>query len=290
MSFLLKNENKWLLNPHLKSQTPEKGTLERKVNKKIIKTNNKKAQVTIFIILAILIVALIAGFFLLRNKFVPDIQQRNEKNPEYILRTCIEKDLGNLIEKISLQGGYVNPNLAHELDGKNISYLCYTQNLYVKCINQEPMLINHLQEEIKINIDGELEACFNKLKTDFEKDAYSVEMGVMIFYVELIPGKINLKIDRNLNIQKGSENLKYENYEIKQSTKLYDLAILAQEIAGQEAEYCNFESVGFMTMYPKFSIDKKELGDLTRIYILKEKKSKEEFKFAIRSCVMPGGL
>jgi hypothetical protein len=70
----------------------------------------------------------------------------------------------------------------------------------------------------------------------------------------------------------------------------YDLSKIAIEIASQESKYCNFEILGFMLLYPQYSIDKFRTHDSNSVYTIREIASNKEFIFAIRSCPMPGGV
>jgi len=73
-------------------------------------------------------------------------------------------------------------------------------------------------------------------------------------------------------------------------SRFYDLALVVQEIVNQEARFCHFENLGFMVFYPKFNIERFRTGDGTLIYTAKHIETQEEFKFALRGCVIPPGF
>jgi len=62
------------------------------------------------------------------------------------------------------------------------------------------------------------------------------------------------------------------------------------EIVNQEARFCYAEISGIMLAYPEFSISLTKTDDLSKIYVVENKKSKEVFRFAVRSCAIPPGL
>ena len=62
---------------------------------------------------------------------------------------------------------------------------------------------------------------------------------------------------------------------------------LSEQIVNKEAKTCDFEFLGYMLLYPEYKIDKFQTKDLSEIYIIKHKKSNEEFRFALRGCVPP---
>jgi hypothetical protein len=257
----------------------------------------KKGQVTIFIIIAIVIVSAIASFFLFKgNVLNPEIGESPEKNPGSFLSTCMEEKIRETVSKISSQGGYIsNPlNKTFKFDGENsftdISYLCYTSNYYIPCVNQEPMLIHHLKSEIKNYISEDVGKCFDRLTSSLSNQGFTVDAKYKDFEVELTEGKIALNVDAELTLTKTGETSSYTELKIITLSKFYDTAMVVQEIVSQEAKYCNFEYLGYMTLYPQWEIDKFRTSDSIVIYTVKNKDSADKFKFAIRSCAIRPGI
>ncbi len=125
----------------------------------------KKGQVTIFIIIAIIIVA--AG--VLVYSFYPQIKSSlggGIKNPQAFIQECIEDELEETVELVSLQGGDFNPKFFSTFDGIKIKNLCYTAQYCALCSVQEPQLKPYIEREIKENIKDTADACFNS----FEKE------------------------------------------------------------------------------------------------------------------------
>ncbi len=54
---------------------------------------DRKGQVTIFIIIAVIIVSIIALFFLLRGDIVPGVGGKAETNPNIFLSSCLEEKI-----------------------------------------------------------------------------------------------------------------------------------------------------------------------------------------------------
>ncbi|MFH1917808.1 MAG: hypothetical protein ABIJ14_01705 [Nanoarchaeota archaeon] len=256
----------------------------------------KRGQVSVFVIAGVIIVVLIVGFFLSRSGLLPEIGQATEINPNNFLASCIETKVKDVVQLISSQGGYVgNPlnktfKFSDENSPTDISYLCYTQNYYEPCINQEPILIGHLKNEIKNYIAQDMRGCFDELVFNLEKQAYIVDARFKGFEVKIMPKKIIVEGESELILTKSNETSKQEDFKVSVSSHFYDLAIVVQEIVSQEARFCNFENLGFMLFYPQFDIDKFKTGDSTTIYTIKDRKSQEEFKFAVRGCAIPPGI
>ena len=258
----------------------------------------KKAQLTIFIILAIMIVCAVILFLILKEDMPIPIIGDKEINPNSFFESCLEEKIRETIDLISSQGGYINNSEGNEIifkfegedDFSEISYLCYTPDFYLTCINQEPMLIQHLKNEIETHISNDVKSCFNDLVGNLEKQSYEIDEEYNRGHIELVPGKIILNIEGNLTTIKTNETSNIDNPRVIFLSKFYDLVVVAQEITNQEARFCNFEQLGFMLIYPEFEIDKFNTGDLTTIYTIKHRKSGEKFRFAVRSCAIPPGI
>ena len=101
-----------------------------------------------------------------------------------------------------------------------------------------------------------------------------------------MPGKIIINYDAEVVVTRGQTNT-YADLRSSYNSHFYDLAIVAQEIVRQEAEFCNFETVGFMQLYPEFKIQRFRTGQGDTVYTITHKSSQEVFRFAVRACVIP---
>jgi len=262
----------------------------------IIFSMKKRGQVTIFLVVGIILISLVSLFFLSKKGYIPEIGGGGEVNINSYLSSCMEDKIYEAVDALLTQGGYIeNPlhkefKFANEMAPANISYLCYNQNYYFPCINQEPLLIQHLKEEIKDYISQDVENCFDEMVMSLEKQNYEVDSSYDGFEVSLAPRKVSLDIYGQMTLSRAEEISKSENVKISFPTKLYDLSLLAFEIVSQEAEYCNFNYPGYMLIYPEIEIDKFRTSDSTIIYTLKHKDTDEKFRFAIRGCVIPPGI
>ncbi len=258
---------------------------------------SKRSQLTIFIIIAIFIIAAVVSFFLLREKVPIKIGGgAKAEAPQSFLEICLEDKVKEGIKIISSQGGSISNPLNKSFKFKDeekptdISYLCYTRNYYISCVNQEPMLIQHLEYEIKNYINNDVESCFNDLVKSLRKQNYVVESKYNGFEVRLEPKKVVVNISAELILTKTEETSKQEEFKVIFPSRLYEIAYVAQEITSQEARFCNFEYLGYMTLYPQLYIDKFTTSDAVIIYTIMHKDTKEKFRFAIRTCVMPPGF
>jgi hypothetical protein len=254
----------------------------------IRKNKNKHAQVTIFIVIALIIVVAIALIFVIWRR--PTVTISPTASPEAYIERCMKDYTKEAIDLLSEQGGDIEPEGSVMYKDKEITYLCYNTNFYTPCINQRPMLIEHIESEISNYLEPKMRSCFSSLKSELEKRNYVVDMGSMNIITDLQTRKVITTAERKLQITKNQETRKFEKFKESVANPIYDLAEIAMEIANQEAHYCNFDILGFMIIYPEYDITKFTTGDSDIIYTLKEIASGKEFTFAIRSCAMPAGF
>ena len=258
---------------------------------------NSKGQLTIFIVVGVLIVSGVALFFLYNSNILPEIGGRTETNPNLFLRTCIEDKMKEGLNLISLNGGKLNNpasirfKFADEDQYHNISYLCYTPLNYVPCINQNPLLIKSVEEEIKDYIKTDFEDCFDGMISNFDKQGFETSTeGLKGFEVKMHPKKIAIETDSEVTLTKTGETTTQKNLGMEMPSRIYEILNTVQEISNQEAEFCNFDSNGFMIVYPEFNIKKTNEGGKGNIYAVGHRETGEKFRFATRSCVMLPGL
>ncbi len=250
----------------------------------------KRGQMTIWIIVAIVIVAIIILFLLFRGEVIPTDDAGIREDPRDFIDDCVRSNVNDAVDKMLPQGGFISPKHTKLYNNINVAYLCHNRGNYYPCVNEHPMLLNEIIDEIKKDIEPKVEQCFIDYKIEMGKQNVDVEMEQMKLDVELAPERINVEIKRKVTITKKEESYSLNDFNIEIINPAYDLARVAMEIVNQEAEYCYFEFVGYMILYPKFKIGVYTMSDSTKIYSIEDKKSKKKMNIAIRSCAIPPGF
>lgn len=249
----------------------------------------KRGQVTIFIILAIIIIAIGISIYI----FYPRISSAlgfAEANPSEFMQSCLEKDLINVVGALSLQGGSLSPQHYISYNGDKIEYLCYSEEYYKTCVIQQPMLKKHIEEEIDDAIKDKSNECLNSMKENYENRGYKVNMksnsnGTRI---ELLPKKIAIIFGNTLTLTKESSKT-YDSISIVINNNIYELISIANSILGWETRYGDAETTTYMDYYPELKVEKKKQSEGSTIYILTDRNSNDKFQFASRSVVWPPG-
>lgn len=277
------------------SENKHKNIYKRESRVKIMKRegentgffNNKKAQITIFIIVAIIVVAIGVLVYL----FYPQISgtlSGEEQNPNSFIQNCIKDNITNNIEIISTQGGSLNPEPYILYQDEKIQYLCYTGQYFEKCVVQKPFLKRQIEKEIKSGIENQVKSCFNELKKSFEGRGYDVAMREGSVQVELLPGWVVSTFNYSVTMTR-TETERYESFNARVKNNIYELASIADSIVDLESEYGDADSALYMELYHNLKVEKRTPEYGTTIYILTDRDTKKKIQFASRSIVMPPG-
>ena len=246
----------------------------------------KRGQITIFILVAIIILVVGILIYFLYPKINGDVSVT--ENPSLFMQSCVEDTLKDNVAEISMQGGSISPEHYILYKGDKIEYLCYTNEYYKKCVMQQPLLKKHIENEIKSSIDTVVYSCLDDLKKSYSKKGYEVSLTQGDFSVELFPKKIKLRINKTLTLKKQDTKI-YNSLNVVLNNNLYELVSIAQNILNWEAHYGDAETTIYMTYYRNIKVEKKKQSDGSTIYILTDRNTGDKFQFASRSIAWPPG-
>ena len=244
---------------------------------------SKKAQVTLFIILAIAIVIVLLIIFFpgIKTIVFPSTPQENIKG-------CVEDAANEVIETIALQGGSLNPENHILFQGDKIGYLCYTNEYHKKCVMQKPLLKQDIEEEILSHVAPKAKTCIQNLKSQLERGGSTVSLKSVNTEISIVPNAIKITVDSPMTVTKES-TASYNTFRGEIRSNLYDLIMISSSIANWEARFGDSDTLTYMLYYPDIKVEKKKQGDGSTIYILTDRVTNEKFVFASRSLVLPPG-
>lgn len=270
----------------MKNEVKEKGVSQIH---SILSKNQNKGQITIFIIAAIAIIA----FGLLIYLFVPQIRTGlgvSTNNPVVFMQNCIKDKIEISVDLISSQGGSRNPE--HHLlnNDEKIEYLCYTEDYYTPCVMQQPLLKEHMENEVLNEISPSANECFDSLKQNFESQGYSVNLVKGNTTIQIIPGKAEAIFNSDLTLTKAGNTERYDKIVVSVEKKTYELVSIANSILNLEARYGDSETTVYMNYYHDIKVEKNKQGDGSKIYIITDRNTGDRLQFATRSVAWPPGV
>ncbi len=252
-----------------------------------IKLFNKHGQITIFIIFALIIIVIILIFFLLKK--YPETEVMDDNNPQAYIESCLRESVDDALKALSPQGGDIEPKGSVLFFGIERTHLCYNNIFYEKCINQRPLLVEHIETEITNYITPLISKCFWNLESRLGR-RYEIETGEMKITTRLHPKQVVVEIDKEFKMIRGTNIRYFNHFRMNMIYPIYDFAKIATEIANQEAQYCHFDELGYMILYPEYDISSTITGESNTIYTIRERATNKEFTFATKSCFLPAGF
>jgi len=259
----------------------------------MLKRGDKKGQVTIFIILAIVVVVLGSLIYFFYDDIKISLGLEAEP-PKIFLENCLNEDMQTAVDRLSLQGGYLDPQHYVMYSGEKVPYLCYTNEYYKLCVMQQPMLKQSIETQIEEYIQGRVNFCLEDLKTNYENAGYEVQLSQGETKVELLPKRIATSFSHNLVLKKGENTQIYgeesgREINIFLNNNIYELISIANSILATEAIAGDTEITTYMDYYHDLKVEKKRQSDGTKIYILTDRNTGDKFMFATRSLAFPPG-
>jgi len=260
----------------------------------MVLNKSKKGQVTIFIIVAVVIVGLIILFFAFTDagRGVVNRVLGIEYDINSNLKNCIEKNsqIKSALDSIMVQGGSLNPEHYYMYQGVKLEYLCYTNEYYVTCTMQKPMILQSVENEFEKEIKDEVEGCVAKVEKELKSSGYSVTPARLNFTLDFVPKEIKFIIDYPITISRGETSARYDTpFEVSLKSEAYELIILSTSILNYEARFGNSDPVVYMALYPNIRVEMLKQGDGSTLYLVSNRDTKENFNFAVRSLVFPEG-
>ncbi len=247
----------------------------------------KRAQVTLFIILGIVLLTVIVFFIFLRTEIIsPAIPKLRPPRVEEYVDNCIKEAGQQGLSLLGKQGGDITPGLYTLYKKDKVTYLCYTEN-YTSCVNRRPGLKQHMQRELSNFIKSQLIYCMEN--APFEGQGYSVSQGPM--NIETTLGDYNTRVDVDfpITIKKGDFIFQKSKFSAVFDAPLGKLSETASAIVDEEIS--NPGGIVFWDLYITRSRGRIEIEKDTienaEIYILKLRDNPYTFKFAVQGWMRP---
>jgi len=251
-----------------------------------LKTN--RGQVTIFIIVAIVIVVAVLGLIFLMGGD-GEVLSPSDLSPRDGVVGCVRDVVDESIDKMLRNGGEALASQTIFYEGEEWNYLCYQADFYQGCYNIHPMLELQIEREIEMDTSVGVQSCFNAMREDFEDRGLDVSGGGTVYSVDLLPGYVDVDLKKEIEVSGESGTQNFDDFGTEVMSPIYDLVRVARIIVNDESQFCNFEYNGYMLLYPEYDIRRVDYRD-SKMYRVIDRRTGDEFKFAVRSCAFAPGI
>jgi len=244
----------------------------------------KRGQVTLFIILGIVILVVIALIFGLRNiigigigtdkflslKMGPLIDDLNR---------CIQEKADDGIVLIGKQGGTLKPIKYRMYNGNKVNYLCYNIIGDERCSNRM-VLLTDMERELNDYLQFELANCVDT-RALAKKLFYKVNVGKLRVDTRILRDNVVVDVKYPITISKGTATLTQEDFSQTINRPLGDLYNTVYDIIDSETTSGQFLQLPYMLAKRgsvEINIDKPYPD---KVYILNKKNDNYIFQFAV---------
>lgn len=251
---------------------------------------NKRGQVTLFVILGIVIVALIVLLLAFRKDILPKTGSPENidatmQSIEKGIRECMADAADEPIRRIGLQGGYLStPEGSYRRwDDYAISYLCYNQAGKETCTNRF-LTIGKMDEQLSEAIKENMGRCL---------DIKGFGNVGLIKTIEVIPGNemdvkvaisedvVNIELNQRVEVKGSGGSKVKDKFEVAIRSPLGELYGVSQDILDSETAFGRFDQLTYMlNKMSRYTIYvEKPYPD--KIYQIKLREKDYIFQFAV---------
>lgn len=243
----------------------------------------KRGQVTIFIVVAIIVVAIILfSYFYL----YPMIVSQKDNRP--ILDRCIQDEMEKQINALSLNAGLIGSKFTTMYMDENISFICYTNENYRPCVVLHPFLKTDFEKSLLKIMQPKIQDCYDRAIDELIAKGSDVVSGTIKSNLTIDMNGVNVFINAPTSTSAEGAAKLTSNLNVNLQSNIYTILMVANSILQFEAAYGDSETSSFMFYYPNLNVQKISREDSVKIYIITDKKD-IKYKFATRSYAWPAG-
>lgn len=245
----------------------------------------KRGQATLFIILGIILVVLVAIYFIgVQQELIPPLLASNDASSQMSqvdqhIRECMA-DIGNeYVTILGAQGGYLSPatDTYRLYNDTQVSYLCWNQVGLPTCTNRL-LTISHMEEELTDVINDALGTCINVY--DVSEDVEAADEWELT--VDIQRDSVDMLLYYPVTIDDGDNVVSEDEFSESLDVPLGELYDVSQDVVNDHAVNGDFEQLIYMlSKLSKYTIYKyKPYPDV--LYQVKLREGSYVFQFAIQ--------
>jgi len=173
-------------------------------------SENRRGQVTIFIIIAIILVAAFSLYFIFKDKISVLSEDPTSEPIINFVQECIDQTFEDSLIAVAKQGGYSGYNYIEKTNEEGITYYILEGKNYAPSKKR-------VETEISEYFERKFFLCTQHF-TDFSD--YQIKEGFLETSINIGDEKAKLRADYPLTITKGDKTSRVENFESEINVRL----------------------------------------------------------------------
>ena len=238
----------------------------------------KKAQVTVFIILGLIIaIILFATFYFFGESLLAKSKTSQLTQAQLIplkehVESCILVSLNKNFELIKRNAFFFSPSsYTTDYGGAKVNYLIYPDNAVNKLNSLEAV-----QDELSSNIEKDLQSCsFDKFNLDIKPDKKAMKAETAI-----AENKIIVTLNYPIKVSKGQTSLELKGFSVSKETDLGLIHSITNDIVAGELQG-EFDQYKYTFEHPESRIDKFNLDINNAVFLVTSNKEQDYVLFAV---------
>jgi len=226
----------------------------------------KRGQVTVFIIIAVIVVAIVVGVVYFSSTGKSFGIGKTDTGPvNSFIQSCLDETLKEATEYVALQGGYYNePVVSKFYIFHNIPYY------WLEGQSQVPE-ISTIEQEISEYMEDNMDYCLNDFQI-FENTNYKIEtFDIEISSLEILDNSVEAKINLPTTISMDEKVVEYKKFDSTISSDLKKVYDLSKKIIEEQKKTPNEMPLGFISLLANdngFTFETMNLEDDDVVYSL----------------------
>ena len=214
----------------------------------------RRGQVTIFIIVGIVVVAIL-GFLLVTRSGFLDTTLSDEESDQFVslqvdpvqqhVISCVREELVKGVHLISVQGGYLDPLHFEELGGRNVGYACIDG---VNEFTGVTIMANELRQYFDLpETKEELENCIDDFQ-NFESSGLNIDhdfQNLNVFSPQITSGRISQELSYPITLKRQDSTANVDQMRFSIDSNLYEMYMLASRIVKEECTGSDFSPADY---------------------------------------------
>ena len=235
---------------------------------------DKRGQVTIFIIIAIVIIGATIGYFTFKDSVKISGIPTNIEPVYTSFLSCLEEDLSVGIDVIESQAGYITlpdfePGSSHmpfsnQLDflGNPVPYWYYVSGNNIQ--KEQVPSVSNMEEQLEEFIEDKINTC--RLDSYYD-EGFEIIKEKPSAKVNIKNKEVEINLNMNLNIEKGNDTALIKNHKVIVKSKLGKLYNSAKKIYENEQKTLFLENYAVDTLRLYAPVDGVELSCSPKTWI-----------------------
>lgn len=237
------------------------------INKKGVEgKSNKRAQVTIFIIIAVVIIALVLLYLVLRGGLVSREIPASIQPAYTSFIGCLQDDVSTGINILESQAGYIElpefePGSAHmpfssqlSIAGNPIPYWYYVSRNGIP--SEQVPSKEDMEDELAAFIEDRIRDCDLRAYYD---EGFVIELGEPEAETTIRDNEVKVELNMPMTLQKENDTASIRNHNIAYSSKLGKLYNDAKTVFNEEQETLFLEMYGIDSLRLYVPVDGAEI-------------------------------